>query len=180
MSETVQAVTMTTYQFEIDDDDWTDWKDTVPRSKALDERIRELIEADTEGRVQEEAEGAEPESRAESPSEPADPETQGASAPPIGVDGDLRDRLDALDFADPMDPAYTREDRVELLAAVYWRLEEADGDWVTRDDLRDLFETRPAGYGSEDSWFERFIQKYLPKLEEVEKRGVGASGMRIN
>ncbi|NUC75019.1 hypothetical protein HTZ84_22400 [Haloterrigena sp. SYSU A558-1] len=44
---------MTKYQFQIDDDKWEDWKDTVPRSKSLEQRIIELIEADTEGRVQE-------------------------------------------------------------------------------------------------------------------------------
>jgi len=53
MAQTADAVDMTTYQFEIDDDEWTEWKLTVPRSKALDERIRELLRADKEGRVQE-------------------------------------------------------------------------------------------------------------------------------
>ena len=41
------------YQFQIDDDTWKEWKNTVPRSKTLEERIIELIEADTEGRVSE-------------------------------------------------------------------------------------------------------------------------------
>jgi hypothetical protein len=40
-----------TYQFEIDTDEWETWKKTVPRTKALDERLRELIHADAEGRV---------------------------------------------------------------------------------------------------------------------------------
>lgn len=44
---------MTKYQFQIDDDKWEAWKDTVPRSKSLEQRIIELIEADTDGRVQE-------------------------------------------------------------------------------------------------------------------------------
>jgi len=51
MQNTVEASTVTTYQFEIDGEKWRHWKDTVPRSKSLDDRIRELIEADTEGRV---------------------------------------------------------------------------------------------------------------------------------
>ena len=42
---------MTKYQFQIDDEKWTEWKETVPRSKSLEQRIIELIEADTEGRV---------------------------------------------------------------------------------------------------------------------------------
>lgn len=41
------------YQFQIDDEKWDAWKDTVPRSKSLEDRIIELIEADTEGRVRE-------------------------------------------------------------------------------------------------------------------------------
>lgn len=39
---------MVQYNFEVDDDLWGDWKDTVPRSKNLDERIRELIREDLE------------------------------------------------------------------------------------------------------------------------------------
>lgn len=53
MSQTAEGEDMTKYQFQIDDDKWEAWKDTVPRSKSLEQRIIELIEADTEGRVQE-------------------------------------------------------------------------------------------------------------------------------
>lgn len=42
---------MVKYQFQAEDDDWQAWKNTVPRSKSLEQRINELIEADTEGRV---------------------------------------------------------------------------------------------------------------------------------
>lgn len=45
---------MVKYQFEIDDDEWEEWKNTVPRSKSLDQPIRELIRADTDGRVEDE------------------------------------------------------------------------------------------------------------------------------
>jgi hypothetical protein len=41
------------YQFQVDDETWSEWKDTVPRSKSLETRIIELIEADTENRVAE-------------------------------------------------------------------------------------------------------------------------------
>lgn len=53
MNQTAEGEDMTKYQFQIDDEKWEDWKDTVPRSKSLEQRIIELIEADTEGRVQE-------------------------------------------------------------------------------------------------------------------------------
>ena len=45
---------MVKYQFQIEDEKWDEWKETVPRSKSLEQRIIELIEADTEGRVIEE------------------------------------------------------------------------------------------------------------------------------
>lgn len=42
---------MVKYQFQADDDEWEEWKMTIPRSKSLETRIQELIQADTEGRV---------------------------------------------------------------------------------------------------------------------------------
>ena len=53
MAETQESVDMVKYQFQMDDDEWEAWKNTVPRSKSLEQRIQELIRADTEGRVQE-------------------------------------------------------------------------------------------------------------------------------
>jgi hypothetical protein len=43
---------MVRYQFQIDDETWREWKETVPRSKSLEQRIIELIEADRDGRVE--------------------------------------------------------------------------------------------------------------------------------
>jgi len=43
---------MVRYQFQIDDETWREWKETVPRSKSLEDRIIELIEADRDGRVE--------------------------------------------------------------------------------------------------------------------------------
>lgn len=51
MAESTEPETVVKYQFQIDDDKWEAWKQTVPRSKSLEQRIIELIEADTEGRV---------------------------------------------------------------------------------------------------------------------------------
>ena len=53
METTTEPADMVRYQFQIDDETWAEWKETVPRSKSLEKRIIELIEADTEGRVQE-------------------------------------------------------------------------------------------------------------------------------
>ena len=46
-----QTASMTTYSFEVEDELWSEWKDTVPRSQRLDERLVELIQADVDGRV---------------------------------------------------------------------------------------------------------------------------------
>jgi hypothetical protein len=51
MSSTIESVNMVRYQFQIDDETWEEWKMTVPRNKSLEQRITELIEADTNGRV---------------------------------------------------------------------------------------------------------------------------------
>ena len=57
MSSTIESVNMVRYQFQIDDETWEEWKMTVPRNKSLEQRITELIEADTDGRVCDENEG---------------------------------------------------------------------------------------------------------------------------
>jgi hypothetical protein len=51
MPQEPEAGLMVRYQFQCDDELWEDWKETVPRSKSLEQRIVELIEADKEGRV---------------------------------------------------------------------------------------------------------------------------------
>jgi len=53
MSTNNDVADMVRYQFQIDDETWEEWKETVPRSKSLEARIIELIEADRDGRVQE-------------------------------------------------------------------------------------------------------------------------------
>jgi hypothetical protein len=59
MTQKVEDEDVTKYQFQIEDEKWDEWKETVPRSKSLEQRIIELIEADTEGRVIEKDEGEE-------------------------------------------------------------------------------------------------------------------------
>jgi hypothetical protein len=51
MATADEPASMVRYQFQCDDELWEDWKETVPRSKSLEKRINELIEADLEGRV---------------------------------------------------------------------------------------------------------------------------------
>jgi hypothetical protein len=42
------------YQFQADGKLWAEWKETVPRNKSLEKRINELIEADRDGRIEDE------------------------------------------------------------------------------------------------------------------------------
>lgn len=51
MATAQESGSMTRYQFQIDDETWGEWKETVPRSKSLETRIIELVEADRDGRV---------------------------------------------------------------------------------------------------------------------------------
>jgi len=65
MSQTVPPETVVKYQFQIDEEKWTEWKRTVPRDKSLEDRLIELIEADTEGRVTETADDDDEELRSD-------------------------------------------------------------------------------------------------------------------
>jgi hypothetical protein len=57
MAAPSEAPAVVRYQFQIDDETWEEWKETVPRSKSLEQRLIELIEADTEERVIEDGGG---------------------------------------------------------------------------------------------------------------------------
>lgn len=56
MEEAINDAGVVKYQFQVEDETWEAWKETVPRSKSLEQRLIELIEADTEGRVVEDNE----------------------------------------------------------------------------------------------------------------------------
>jgi len=83
---------MVKYQFEIEDDEWERWKETVPRSKALDQRIRELIQADADGRVMEETDEEPAPIDDAVPTEPAVEELSD-DLEPAPIDDAVRDRL---------------------------------------------------------------------------------------
>lgn len=51
MATTVESENVVRYQFQADDDEWKEWKNTVERSKSLETRINELLRADTNGDV---------------------------------------------------------------------------------------------------------------------------------
>jgi len=160
------SVGMVTYQFEVDDDDWRRWKDTVPRSKALDVRLRELIAADADGRVSppqpEQAESVE-----EPEPEPAPPER--------GLSTDARDSLrdELAGSGDLLDR------RVDAIATMYDLLR--DRGEAEKDELLDAVDVDATGYASRDSVWANMVKgkKTLSALPGVESPPTGRSEWRF-
>jgi hypothetical protein len=140
---------VTKYQFEVSEEEWNRWKLTVPRDKSLDERIRELLEADADGRVL-------PAGQTGGDQEAAQPV---ADAGPVDVDvpGD----------------GQTAEQRREAVRAVYERLQET-GRASKADLLALAVPIAGETYSSERSLWKNLLQPALSSIEGVEP--VGGSG----
>lgn len=147
-----------TYQFEIDDDDWAAWKDTVPRSKALDERLRELIAADTDGRVQDAATdepGTPP-----TPAAAVDPASSGR--PSLSGETEQHVRESLAGEGDELDQ------RVTEIAKMYAYLRE-HGE-AEKDELLDTVDIAATGYASRESVWSNMVKgrdtlRALPGVE---------------
>lgn len=150
---------MVKYQFEIDDDRWEEWKNTVPRSKSLEERIIELIEADTDGRVTEKtvsegrSSGHEP--RGERP-EDAPPEPSPTAAEAHAVREEAEHVLRDLGLPGSGDDL---EGRVEALLAMHDLLRERGGGRVETEELKDVAEQHSHGYADADSFWTNCVKK---------------------
>ena len=132
---------MVTYQFEIDGDAWDEWKDTVPRSKNLDERLRELILADTEGRVVD-----------DTPTTDADEPAEGGIDTPTPTPDVDRDRIaDALAGSGDV-----LEARVDEIVAMYDRLREL-GE-AEKSDLLEAVDVEATGYASPSSVWSNMVK----------------------
>jgi hypothetical protein len=155
---------MVKYQFEIDDETWNRWKDTVPRSKALDVRLIELIEADTDGRVS----AAEPEPEPEPTSAPAPPER--------GLSADTREHLrNALAGSGDL-----LERRVDAVATMYDVLRERGS--AEKDELLDAVDVDATGYASRASVWSNMVKgkDTLRSLPGVEPPPTGRTTWRYN
>jgi hypothetical protein len=150
---------MVKYQFEIDDGRWEKWKNTVPRSKSLEERIIELIEADTEGRVEEkpasggrssghEPRGKRPEDTPPEPS-PTTPESH-------AVRDEAEHVLRGLGLPGRGDDL---EARVEALLAMHDLLREREGERVNADQLKDIADEYAHGYADAGSFWSNCVKK---------------------
>lgn len=133
MEGLAQDSDVTKYQFQIDDDKWDEWKTTVPRSKSLEKRIIELIEADTEGRVTDDARD--------------EPHT------------DTRDATidELLAGWEPDTEADARRAREETRRAVEW-LRDAGGRRTRSEFVDELAGDSPL---ESRSWWERAVQPGL-------------------
>jgi hypothetical protein len=158
----IVRVSMVTYQFEVDADTWAAWKDTVPRSKNLDERLRELVVADTEGRVLEPgAADSATESAAEGHIDTATPTPEAPRSvleDVLAGDGDLLDR------------------RVDEALAMYDHLREEGA--AKKSDLLEVVDVEATGYDSAPSVWANMAKGKLGKLPGVEAPPTGKSTWR--
>lgn len=125
---------MVTYQFEVEDEEWNAWKETVPRSKSLDKRLRELIRADTDGRVNERGDQ-------QASSAPTDNVGAEHTHPPDGAE-DVERRRESP--SQPSQPENRRETQVSTEAAEDGALAPADElPKDIEDALREFLDDRP-------------------------------------
>lgn len=159
---------MTKYQFECPDSLWRKWKRTVPRDVNLDERIRQLLEADAEGRV------------IEASSEADESGRDVAESDPEGL-------REAVDFPGP-------EERVQdCLRAVYLARHyvHEHGGATKAELVVNVMEQQPAGYDVEGAlekiasgeryrggWWRNVVKPGLEALPEIEAPTGGASEWR--
>jgi len=126
-----------TYSFDVDEERWDRWKRTVPRDKALHTRIKELLDADAEGRVQE----------------------RGAEVESGGTDG-LTPRV----VVDMVGDGLNEEKRRSLLAGLeYLRQEEEATAGEIAEAARDV---EPV-YADETSWRSNLWNNIGTKLRET-------------
>jgi hypothetical protein len=163
---------MVTYQFQVDGDTWQQWKDTVPRSKNLDDRLRELIVLDTEGRIdglQHIDAGA---------AAPDDTEAE------TGADARRSDDTPAVDRAQLREALAGDGDvlkaRVDAILAMYDRLRQ-EGE-ATKAELLDVVNDEAVDYAGADSVWANMVKgkETLQALPGVEPPPTGRSTWRYS
>lgn len=169
---------MVKYQFEIDDEKWDEWKNTVPRSKSLERRLIELIEADTDDRVQSEGQPT--------PQPDQHPEVGQPDSVPARDETPAEADVEAV-VADVEFPS--SQDRAECVAAIqaaYSHLQR-EGTATMREFVREVMPDHPLGYEIPDleesdryrgAWWRRVVKPGLEALPDVEKPPAGHSEWR--
>jgi len=144
---------MTTYQFEVDDDVWDDWKQTVPRSKSLQQRIIELLEADAEGRVRQ---GPVDHERDDGPTPVVEHATPAA--------GPIDEVVETARAAWADDPDARRQARVDSLRAA---LESVKDEPLSKSELQAAAYPDSDDLGqNERTWFRKTVKPYLQEVAE--------------
>jgi len=147
MTMDTDASIMVKYQFQIEDDKWRDWKNTVPRSKSLDQRIRELIEADTEGRVQERKAGGEGRSSDDNPQgERREDHTPEPGPEPTTSHAGREEAEQILRGLDLPGGGQDYERRVDAVLAIYDKLSSNPGNRLSKSDFADVLDDTDVGY----------------------------------
>lgn len=162
---------MPKYQFYCDDDIWEEWKETVPRNKSLEQRLIELIKADTEGGVP--GAGRITVSDDTSSSPKLEVKESGPFADidyPSGVDDDeARAAIDASrTFIEREGPAT----KSEIVRAVM-------PDHELKYNSAEAIEKLDGGERYRGAWWRRVIKPGLEALEDVEKPTGGNRDWRV-
>jgi len=168
---------MVKYQFEIDDEKWNEWKNTVPRSKSLENRIIELIEADTEGRVQERGarEDGSPSSR---PAEPAPQlgEQDVEEPEPVGIELPSEEEIsdDVWAAVDTVADGWDDDSRLEnrrLAAAttLQYALTHDVHLGKSSDVVEAVREKYPVEGQSAETWWRKNVRDVLKEFGEYSK-----------
>jgi hypothetical protein len=149
---------MVKYQFEIEDDKWLEWKNTVPRSKSLEQRIIELIEADTQGRVQQtpgpsRCSGSDPKGEA-GESAPADPRSERGDGHTVRQEAEHSLRELGVPGS-----GENQESRIEALLEMHDLLREHEGVKIGTSQLKEIAAEFDHGYKDADSFWTNCVKK---------------------
>jgi hypothetical protein len=162
---------MVTYQFEVNGDTWRKWKDTVPRSKNLDDRLRELILLDAEDRIGSshhvDAGAAAPdETEAKTETDTARSDDTVGTTPAV----DREQLQEALAGSGDV-----LEARADAIVAMYDRLRR-EGE-ATKGELLDVVDADTVNYAGPDSVWSNMVKgkKTLRALPGVEPPPTGRS-----
>lgn len=144
---------MVKYQFEIDDESWNEWKNTVPRSKSLEQRIIELIEADAENRVRPPEENNQTETEAKE-------DVYNNVGERMETEEEIQTVEDILRGLDLPGSGSKKEKRVKAVLAFYDYLRDHHGERVSRSDLKDHTEDTglTVGYSSFTSLWNNWVK----------------------
>ena len=155
---------MVTYQFKIPDEKWNEWKNTVPRSKSLEQRLNELIQADAAGRVRDAKVGRHDERATETVADSDEGETRGAD---VALPPELEDALAEFRATCEEYDAERAAVRVAAAKAIMQLLIAEDG--LGKSDAQDeLLPEFSVPNQSPQTWWDKQGKRLLKDVDVVE------------